>query len=115
MPAGQHSAQEAAQFLLQYRINSAPVVDPEGQLVGILSEKDLITQSLWADTMSLPIRRIMSTDVVCFQEEASAQEVFDYLCAAVIRRVVIVQAGKPTGVISRGTFLRWLANHQAGA
>jgi diguanylate cyclase (GGDEF)-like protein len=106
------SVQDAARFLLQYGINSAPVVDSEGQLVGILSEKDLLCQSPWGDSEGLPIRHIMSTDVVSFQEDDSAQEVFDFLVAAVIRRVIIVKGDKPTGVISRGTFLRWVANRR---
>jgi diguanylate cyclase (GGDEF)-like protein len=109
------STQTATKFLVQYRINSAPVVDAEGLLAGILSEKDLICQSPWTDGEGFAIRRIMSADVVCFQEDDSAQEIFDFLAAAAIRRVIIVKAGKPTGVISRGTFLRWLSNRQSAS
>lgn len=41
---------QAAQLLLQRRINAAPVVDEEGRVKGILAQSDLIAQQ-----MSLPM------------------------------------------------------------
>ena len=37
-----HTVATAANYFLRFRIPSAPVVDDNGQLVGILSEKDLM-------------------------------------------------------------------------
>jgi diguanylate cyclase (GGDEF)-like protein len=108
------TARQAAQFLFRYRINSAPVVDRQHQLVGILSEKDLMSQVTWPDSAESPIYHFMCTDVVYFQEDDPAHEIYDFLCGAAIRRVIIVKDGRPTGVISRGTVLRWLADSGAG-
>ena len=41
VPAGA-SLGDAARTLLNHRIRSLPVVDPDGKLVGILSESDLV-------------------------------------------------------------------------
>ena len=42
------TSKEAAEFFLRYRISAAPVVDDEGQLIGFLSEKDIMGIMLWA-------------------------------------------------------------------
>ncbi len=103
-------AQEASRFLLRHRVNSVPVVDDRNRLVGILSEQDLIANILYAHQNTITVRDIMSTNVECFTETDSATSVYQFLCNSPIRRIVIVKDGSPTGVISRGTLLRWLGN-----
>ncbi|HVU90173.1 MAG TPA: diguanylate cyclase [Pirellulales bacterium] len=103
---------EAADLFLRTRINSAPVVDDDHKLVGIVSEKDIVSEPLdW----QLPLRDVMKTNVVCYGEETPANVIYDFLCRVSIRRVAIVKDGVPTGVIGRGTFLRLLANWQLAA
>jgi diguanylate cyclase (GGDEF)-like protein len=104
---------EAAEFFLRTRINSAPVVDDGGKLAGIVSEKDLVCAPLQADGWNLPLCDVMKTNVVCYDEETPAIIIYNFLCRVSIRRVVIVKDGFPTGIISRGTFLRLMANWQA--
>lgn len=104
------SVGEAAEFFLQFRINSAPVVDAEGLLVGILSEKDVTSILLNQDAWTTPIERIMQRNVVCYEEDSPAQAICDFLSRVAVRRVVIVRDGRPTGVISRGSLLRWYRN-----
>ncbi len=104
---------EAADLFLRTRINSAPVVDDDRKLVGIVSEKDIVSAPLgW----HLPVRNVMKTNVVCYGEETPAIVIYDFLCRVSIRRVAIVKDGIPTGVVGRSTFLRLLANwHLAAA
>ena len=103
---------EAADLFLRTRINSAPVVDDDHKLVGIISEKDIVSAP---QGWQLPLRDVMKTNVVCYEENTPAIVVYDFLCRVSIRRVVIVTEGVPTGVIGRGTFLRLLANWQLAA
>ncbi|PQO41515.1 hypothetical protein C5Y93_30875 [Blastopirellula marina] len=107
------TARTALQFLLRYRINSAPVVDHDGRLCGVLSEKDLMSHMADVSRWDHPIRSSMSSDVVFFQEEESAERIYNFLMRASIRRVIVVRDGRPTGVISRGSLLRWLTNFEA--
>jgi diguanylate cyclase (GGDEF)-like protein len=99
--------QHAAEHLLQLRAGSVPVVDDDGQLAGIISEKDIlalaVTQRGWDQTL----RKVMETNVVSYEQSAPAQEVFDFLCRVSLRRVLVVEHGRPVGVISRESFLRW--------
>ena len=104
------SAGEAVDFFLQTRITSAPVVDPEGRLVGIVSEKDVLELLTAADSWSPPISEVMNSNVIYYEQNTPAQAIFEFLCRVTIRRVIIVDNERPIGVISRGSFLRWGRN-----
>jgi len=97
----------AANYFLRFRIPSAPVVDENGQLVGILSEKDLMSIMLGPRWWTSPIKDVMKRNVVCYEEETPALAIYEFLARVVIRGVVIVKHGRPTGLISRGCLLRF--------
>ncbi|EAQ78611.1 response regulator [Blastopirellula marina] len=106
------TARSALRFLLRYRINSAPVVDHHGMLCGVLSEKDLMCHMTDVTRWDQPIGSSMSSDVVYFEEDDTAETIYNFLIRASIRRVVVVRDGRPTGVISRGSLLRWFNRQQ---
>ncbi len=97
---------QAVQLLLKHGFNSAPVVDSKGILVGVISEKDLMQSLRQPAGWETPVAEVMRRDVVRFEESEPAIQVFEFLSHATIRRVVIVQDGRPTGVVSRGNCLR---------
>jgi CBS domain-containing protein len=100
----------ASNYFLRFRIPSAPVVDGNGQLVGILSEKDLMSIMLGPKWWAIPIKDVMKRNVVCYEEETPALTIYEFLARVVIRGVVIVKHGRPTGLISRGCLLRYFMN-----
>lgn len=100
----------AAEFFLRSRTNSSPVVDAEGTMVGMLSEKDLMAAMVSLDCWKMPIREVMKPNVISYEEDTPIQLIYEFLCRVSIRRVVIVNQGCPTGTISRGTLLRWFGN-----
>jgi two-component system, cell cycle response regulator len=104
---------DAIDLFLRSRISSAPVVTSDGQLAGIVSEKDLLAAPARADVWRTPVSDVMKTNVVCYDEETPAITLYDFLCRVTIRRVVIVKQGVPTGVVSRAGLLRWLTNSQS--
>ncbi len=101
---------QAADLFLRFRINSAPVTDDDGKLVGILSEKDILAALSQPDVWKQPVAKFMRTEVVCYEEDTPARKIQEFLCRVSIRRVVVVQNGRPVGIISRGSFLRWYIN-----
>jgi diguanylate cyclase (GGDEF)-like protein len=104
------SVGQAAEFFLRSRINSTPVVDAEGLLVGMLSEKDLLGAMISLDCWRLPVREVMKRRVIVYEEDTPIRTIYEFLCRVTIRRVVIAHNGRPTGTISRGTLLRWFRN-----
>ena len=101
---------QAAEFLLRSRINSSPVVDTQGKLAGIVSEKDLLAAVVSPNCWNSPVREVMKPNVTCYEEDTPIRNIYKFICRVSIRRVVIVQQGHPTGTISRRTLLRWLTN-----
>jgi diguanylate cyclase (GGDEF)-like protein len=101
---------QAAEFFLRSRINSTPVVDRSGKLIGILSEKDLMAAMVSPEGWNWPISDVMKPNVICYDEDTPIRTIYEFLCRVSIRRVVITDQGRPTGTISRGTLLRWFHN-----
>jgi diguanylate cyclase (GGDEF)-like protein len=107
----QETLNKAAQHFLRFHTNSVPVVNDGGQLVGILSEKDVLAVMLHNDWHCRPIADIMQTHVVSYTDQAPASEVYDFLCRVTIRGVVIVnEQREPVGMINRGSLLRFFVN-----
>lgn len=104
------TAGQAAQFLVEFDVNSAPVVDQDGKLVGILSENDVISILPDPEAWSMPIDRMMRGDVVRYEENTPAQAICEFLGCAAVQRVFIVRDGRPIGVVSRRSLLRWYSN-----
>jgi len=105
-----HTVATASNYFLRFRIPSTPVVDQNGQIVGILSEKDLMSIMLGPRWWTIPIKDVMKRNVVCYEEETPALSIYEFLARVVIRGVVIVKHGCPTGLITRGCLLRFFMN-----
>jgi len=104
---------DAADLLLCRKVSSAPVVNPDGSLAGIVAERDIMEALGISDGWSAPVERFMRTAVIQYEPATPAFVIFDFLCRVQIHRVVIVREGQPVGLISRGTFLRWAQNYVA--
>jgi len=100
----------AAEYFLRSRITSTPVVDAEGKLTGMLSEKDLMAAVVSLDWWHRPVREVMKPNVICYEEDTPVRTIYEFICRVSIRCVVIADEGRPTGTISRGTLLRWFRN-----
>jgi diguanylate cyclase (GGDEF)-like protein len=103
----------ASSYFLRFRINSAPVVDSAGQLVGILAEKDVMAIMLGPAWWNKRIGDVMKKNVVCYEEDVPALAVYEFLCRVTIGGAVIVKQGRPTGVITRSSLLRFFTNQLA--
>jgi two-component system cell cycle response regulator len=101
---------KAAKYFLRFRYSSAPVADENGKLVGFLSEKDVMNVLLWPDCWTRKIADIMKTNVVCYDEKEPILSIYEFLCRVPIRSIVVARGDRPTGIISRGTLLRWFSN-----
>lgn len=106
----QDSVGQAAEFFLQSRINSTPVVDAQGKLVGMISDKDLMAALVSLDCWSRPVRELMKPHVITYDEATPIHVIYEFLCRVSLFRVVVTSGDRPTGTISRGSLLRWFRN-----
>ena len=109
-PTQDDAVRHVADIFLQLRMNSAPVVDKGGKIAGIVTESDLLTRTTRGEGWQERVRDVMNKDVVCYEESTPLEQVYRFLARVSIPRVVVVNSGRPTGVISRATLLRWFRN-----
>lgn len=124
---------ELARLLVQHRISAAPVVDQDGQVVGMISEGDLLhreeigterrsnRRAWWLDILSdggaadyikahaRTVGEIMSREPICVKEDISLSEIAAVLESHHIKRVPVLRDGKLVGIVSRSNLVQALA------
>jgi CBS domain-containing protein len=79
-------------------VHGVPVLDAGGELVGMVSEEDVIF-----GTMGLPdgrVRDIMTSPAVCATEETDVVELCRMMWGMRIHHIPIVLEGRVTGIVS---------------
>jgi diguanylate cyclase (GGDEF)-like protein len=104
------SLEEAARLLLSLRLDSVPVIDDDGRTLGIIGEEDLTAQILSDKGWRQVVGEAMNTTPVTYDAKTPAADICEFLSRVTVRRVIILQQGRPVGLISRSTLIRWLKN-----
>src|SRR6476620_6526898 len=124
---------EVAAILFNNNISGVPVVGDKGELVGIVSEGDLIRgpepgtskrHSWWLELLSnertlaaeyvkshsRKVADVMTSDVITAKPDTPLGEIAAMLERNRIKRVPIVEGGKIVGLVSRANILQALAS-----
>jgi CBS domain-containing protein/mannitol/fructose-specific phosphotransferase system IIA component (Ntr-type) len=111
---------EAAREMLSSGLSALPVVDQDGGLLGLLSERELmrhfITTSLPASSRFTPpsahgrrtVRDVMTRQVLCVAPEQSLADVAALMTNKDVERVPVVRGGRLVGFLTRGDIVRKL-------
>jgi len=102
---------DAVHVLVNKRIAGAPVVDDEGNLLGMLSELDCMKVALQAGYYSQvggPVREFMSTGVETVDAEMSIVDLAQRFLDGSFRRYPVMERNRLIGQISRRDVLRAL-------
>lgn len=92
---------EAVELMVEHDISGMPVVKNDMTLVGILSEKDVVTLfPVKEDDMNKTVSDFMTEHAISFEENESVEDVCSFLARNIFRRVPIISKGKVVGVIS---------------
>jgi CBS domain-containing protein len=97
------SVQRALVLLIDNNISGLPVVGDDGQLLGVLSERDLL--KIFSEPDSQTIDSLMTCDPVVIPVYAPLVDVVDCLMANDFRRVFIHDHEKLVGLISRSDLM----------
>jgi acetoin utilization protein AcuB len=102
----------AAKVLVKQNITGLPVVDKENRLLGIVSEKDLLTliyslttKSYASNDSPKTVEEVMAKDVVTFDKDDPVNDVIGCLMDSNFRRVPILSGDKLVGIVSRKDLL----------
>jgi CBS domain-containing protein len=113
------SLTEAARILDEYDISGLPVVGEGGELVGVISQTDLVharaTEWLWANWTGLKVRHLMSSPALTIGRSATLESVASKMEQHHVHRLVVVADDDPIlpiGVISTSDVVRALASER---
>ena len=112
---------EAAREMLSSGLSALPVVDDDGGLLGLLSERELMrhfmsTTLLTANARFTPpgahgrrtVRDVMTRQVLCVAPEQSLADVAALMTNKDVERVPVVRGGRLVGFLTRGDIVRKL-------
>jgi CBS domain-containing protein len=101
----------AANMLIDHDISGAPVVDGDGRMIGILTERDCLQAALQAEyygTRGGLVRDFMSVDVESVAPNESILKIAAMFIKGSYNRYPVVEDGRLVGQISRLDVMRAL-------
>ena len=99
---------ELSQLFLEDAISGAPVVDPEGRPIGMVTKTDLIRRRCSSCAI---VDDIMTGEALALPEEATVSQAAALMASERIHRVVVVSGeGRIVGLVSALDVLRWMAS-----
>ena len=104
---------EVIELFLKHTVDCAPVVDDRSELVGMVSERDLLNALSVSDGWNLPARTVMTSNVVSFDGQTPATIIWECLLRTPSLRVVIVNDGSPVGLVGRRALLQLIHDYRA--
>lgn len=103
---GENDSLDTAGRLMQDMfIRHIPIVDADGRLTGLLSQRDLLAAAHRKDG-SAPIKEIMRTDVTTVAPQESLRRAAEIMIYNKFGCLPVVVDGMPEGIITEADFLK---------
>jgi len=99
---------EVIRVLVDKGISGVPVVDNSNNVVGILSEKDIMNYMFSGNLNTAVVSEAMTKNLISMTSDADLDKVALLISEKKFRRVPIIDNGKLTGIISRRDIIRSL-------
>lgn len=98
---------EAVALLEQHNIGAVIALDDAGQLVGIISERDVVRQlNHQEELLSQPVKSIMTAEVVTCVPQDDLMSVASIMTERRFRHMPVMEKGELLGMISIGDVLK---------
>ncbi|HET8576835.1 MAG TPA: CBS domain-containing protein [Methylomirabilota bacterium] len=120
------SCQEAVAQMHRARVRHLPVVNREGELVGVVTDRDLrhhlfsphVFKELGATSLDIllkavPVSAIMSTNVVCVEAEEDLGEAARTMLEDKVGSLPVVDRGRVVGILTETDMLRQICRADA--
>ena len=100
--APQQTVTAVVKVLAQNRIGAVPVVNERGQIIGIISERDIIRgMSEHAEAvLALPADQLMTRDVKTCSSEDELVDLMEVMTLQRIRHLPVIENGALHGIVS---------------
>ena len=98
----------AIEILLEKDITGLPVVEDDMTLIGVISEKDILSVLYDSKNDSAKVEDFMTKEIVSFEVHEEFINIYQCLINNNFRRIPIVADGKLVGIISRSDIIKYL-------
>ena len=100
---------EVVRKLARHKIGSLVVVDPDGKVVGIVSERDVVRVIAEAGNKALemPVESVMTSPVRTARENQSIDDLMAQMTEFRIRHLPVVEQGRLVGMVSIGDVVKY--------
>lgn len=111
---------EAAQLMDAHRVHGLPVLDADRNLVGVLSQTDLLRvraiEHLWTSLRGLAVRHVMTSPAITISAHASIDEAADRMEEMRVHRLVVLgpDGRTPVGMLSVSDVVHVMAGEGIG-
>ena len=95
-----------AKLLSKNHISGAPVLDGRGRLIGIVSERDLLSKR------GSQVKSIMTENVVRVTEDTPVEEIASLMTTRNVKRLPVMRGQQLAGIVSRADIIRAMAMGQ---
>lgn len=94
----------AARALTHYNIGILPVCGNDGRVVGLVTDRDLVTRCLASgrSPAGTPVRDVMTTKIISAQPDMDASLAAGLMGREQIRRLPVLENGRLCGMVSLG-------------
>lgn len=112
----------AVELLSQHAITSMPVLDDRGELIGVVSEADVLLEAFLPDQRAheIPVQvsagppmarvgQVMSRHVLTIRDDADLAEATDLMVSTVAKSLPVVSGNRVVGMVSRRDLIDVLA------
>lgn len=117
---------EAADLLARHGITAMPVLDDRGELLGVVSEADVLLDMMLPDQRAheIPVEisagpamsrvgEVMSRHVLTIRPEADLAEATDLMVSTVVKSLPVIAENRVVGMVSRRDLVAVLARRDA--
>ncbi|HEX7486661.1 MAG TPA: CBS domain-containing protein [Vicinamibacterales bacterium] len=112
--APEASVFDALALMADRNVGAVLVIDRQGGLAGILSERDYARKVVLRGQTSreTPVSAIMTEEVLCIPSEMTIDECMGLMTLRHVRHLPVTENGRPVGVVSIGDIGRALIENQ---
>lgn len=93
---------EAAQLMDAHRVHGLPVLDMNGEIVGVLTQTDLlrakVDEHLWKDLRSVNVQHVMTAPAMTISLNARLEEAAELMEKSRVHRLVVLGSDGETPV-----------------
>ena len=103
----EQTIREALDLFIRHNIGALVVLDEAGQLIGVLSERDIIRAAPMNEAIfSQPVHAVMTRDIITVVPQDALMSVANTMTEMRMRHLPVVDQGRLVGIVSIGDVVK---------